>query len=107
VRNELAKKSQKKAASSTVTVRLDSASKTALAKAARLRGVSVSDYVRIVTVPQARREVASAREQSIALTPEEQLAFWHALQTPAELTLAQRELAVLMQGKPKARKGKS
>ncbi len=42
-------------------VRLDDESKRCLADAARLRGISLSDYVRAVTIPQARREVAAAR----------------------------------------------
>jgi uncharacterized protein (DUF1778 family) len=60
-------------------VRLDAESKRSLAEAARLRGISVSDYVRTVTVSQARREVLAARQQTLALTPEEQLALWTAL----------------------------
>ncbi len=46
-------------------VRLDAESKQALTAAAELRRISVSDYVRTVTVAQARREVASARDQTI------------------------------------------
>lgn len=83
---------------SSLMVRLDSDSKQALADAARLRGISVSDYVRTVTVAQARREVASAKEQTILLSPEEQLAFWQALQAPARLTPAQKRLGALMRG---------
>ena len=59
-------------------VRLDEESKRCLADAASLRGISVSGYVRTVTVPQARREVRAAGEQIIAMTPEEQLSFWNA-----------------------------
>ncbi|HEX5446868.1 MAG TPA: DUF1778 domain-containing protein [Pirellulales bacterium] len=80
-------------------VRLDEESKRALSQAAKLRQISVSDYVRTVTVAQARREVASARDQTIALSPEEQLAFWQALQAPVKLTPAQRRLGRLMRGK--------
>jgi uncharacterized protein (DUF1778 family) len=79
-------------------VRLDEASKTFLTRAAELRGISVSDYVRTVTVAQARKEVQAAREQTIALTPEEQLTFWNALNTPPVLTDAQRRLGKLMRG---------
>jgi uncharacterized protein (DUF1778 family) len=61
--------------SSPLRVRLDAESKAYLVAAARLRGISVSDYVRLVVVPQAQKEVHAAREQTIALTPEEQLAF--------------------------------
>jgi hypothetical protein len=51
-----------------------------------------------VTVAQARREVASARDQTILLSPEEQLAFWHALQASPQLTPAQKRLGALMRG---------
>lgn len=83
---------------SSLMVRLDSDSKKAVADAAKLRRISISDYVRTVTVAQARREVASAKDQTILLSPEEQLAFWQALQAPAKLTPAQKKLGVLMQG---------
>ena len=79
-------------------VRLDGTSKAALQEAARLRGISVSDYVRTVTVAQARREVDAARQQVISLTAEEQLAFWRALQEPGQLTRAQRQLGRIMRG---------
>lgn len=84
--------------SGSLMVRLDADSKQALTKAAALRGISVSDYVRVVTVAQARREVASADERTILLTPAEQLAFWEALQAPAPLTPAQKRLGKLMRG---------
>ena len=83
---------------SPLMVRLDAESKQALTAAAELRRISVSDYVRTVTVAQARREVASARDQTILLTPDEQLAFWQALQAPPKLTPAQKRLAALMRG---------
>jgi len=84
---------------SPLMVRLDAESKQALAAAANLRRISVSDYVRTVTVAQARREVASARDQTILLSPAEQLAFWQALQTPPKLTPSQKRLGALMRGK--------
>jgi uncharacterized protein (DUF1778 family) len=86
------------AKASPLMVRLDAESKQALAAAAELRRISVSDYVRTVTVPQARREVASARDQTILLSPDEQLAFWQALQAPPKLTPAQKRLGALMRG---------
>lgn len=85
---------------STLMVRLDPESKQALVAAADLRGISVSDYVRTVTVSQARREILSAREQTILLSPDEQLAFWQALQSPVSLTAAQRRLGAMMRGTP-------
>jgi len=83
---------------SPLMVRLDAESKQALAAAAELRRISISDYVRTVTVAQARREVAHARDQSILLSPDEQFAFWQALNAPAKLTPAQRRLGAIMRG---------
>jgi uncharacterized protein (DUF1778 family) len=79
-------------------VRLDSASKKLLAQAATLRHISVSDYVRQITVAQARREVQAEARQLIALTAEEQLQFWQALNEPVKLTHAQKRLGALMRG---------
>jgi len=81
-------------------VRLDEESKTLLARAAALRRISVSDYVRTITIGQARKEVLAADEQTIALTADEQLAFWTALSEPAKLTPAQKRLGALMRGEP-------
>ena len=83
---------------SPLMVRLDEESKRCLAEAASLRHVSVSDYVRTVTVAQARREVRAAGEQVIAMTPEEQLSFWNALNERPKLTPAQRRLGSIMRG---------
>jgi len=88
-----------KYSASPLMVRLDAASKAVLSEAAKLRGISLSDYVRTITVAQARREVEAARGQTIALSPGEQLAFWRALSEPVSLTPAQRELGKLMRGK--------
>jgi uncharacterized protein (DUF1778 family) len=79
-------------------VRLDEESKVFLTRAAELRRISVSDYVRQVTVTQARKEVLAAREHNISLTADEQLAFWQALNHPPSLTDAQRRLGKLMRG---------
>jgi hypothetical protein len=54
--------------------------------------------VRTVTVAQARKEVQAAREQTICLTPAEQLAFWHALNETPDLTDNQRKLGATMRG---------
>jgi uncharacterized protein (DUF1778 family) len=77
---------------------LDEEAKRLLAQAAELRCISVSDYVRTVMVAQARREVSSAHERTLSLSPDEQLAFWQSLQAPAKLTPAQKRLAALMRG---------
>ncbi len=83
---------------SPLMVRLDEESKQCLAEAADLRHISVSDYVRTVTIPQARREVRAAQEHVITLTSEEQLSFWTALRKPPKLTAAQRRLGSVMRG---------
>ncbi len=79
-------------------VRLDEESKAFLSRAAELRRISVSDYVRTVMVAQAKREVAAAQERTIVMTPEEQLAFWNALNATPRLTASQRRLAAVMRG---------
>ncbi len=79
-------------------VRLDAESKAYLARAAELRRISVSDYVRTVTIAQARREVLAAGAQTLALAPDEQLAFWNALNETPTLTEAQKRLGATMRG---------
>ncbi len=85
-------------ASTTLMVRLDEAGKSSIAKAAKLRHISISDYVRSVVVTQAEREVREAEQQVIALAPHEQLAFWNALNERPALTDAQKALGNLMRG---------
>lgn len=92
------KRSTKDATVSPLNIQLDVESNRALTAAARLRRISVSDYVRSVAVAQARREVASAREQTILLSPDEQLAFWQALNNPSKITPAQKRLGAVMRG---------
>lgn len=77
-------------------VRLDQQSKALLQAAAELRQISVSDYVRSIMVQQATRELAAAKSQTIAMTPDEQLEFWQALAKPPKLTKAQKELGKIM-----------
>jgi uncharacterized protein (DUF1778 family) len=93
-----AKQARKNGTPSPLMVRLDDESKRYVAQAAQLRRISVSDYVRMVTVAQARKEVLAAREQTIALGPDEQLAFWTALNQSPTLTEAQRRLGAVMRG---------
>lgn len=85
--------------STTLQARLTAAEKRIVVKAARLRRLGFSAYLRVVLVPMAQREVDGAEQNVIALTPDEQLAFWRALEQPVELTPAQRKLARLMKGK--------
>ena len=86
-------------ASTSLMVRLDLDSKTCVARAAELRHVSVSDYVRSVVVAQARRELLVADRQVIVLTPTVQQTFWLALQEPIALMPAQQALGALMRSK--------
>jgi uncharacterized protein (DUF1778 family) len=89
---------KKAAPPSPLRVPLDEESKELLAQAAGLRRMSVSDYVRTVTVAQARKEVLASREHTISLTPEGQLAFWTALSETPKLTPAQKRLGKVMRG---------
>lgn len=91
-------KTIKSTKNSSLMVRLDAESKRSLEEAATLRRISVSDYVRTVTVPQAQREVRAARENVVRLSPEEQLALWTALNEPPKLTAAQKRLGAIMRG---------
>lgn len=88
----------KTTSSRSLVVRLDEESKGFLTRAAELRRISVSDYVREVMVAQARREIQAEQEQIIVLTPEEQLAFWTALNETPRLTESQKRLGSIMRG---------
>ena len=89
---------KKKPKPSPLVVRLDDESKGLLTQAAKLRRISVSDYVREMVVAQARKEVLASQERTISLTPDEQLAFWNALNAPVVLTDAQKRLGSIMRG---------
>jgi uncharacterized protein (DUF1778 family) len=80
-------------------VRLDEESKAFLTKAAALRRLSVSDYVRTITIAQARKDVEAAQSNVLSLSPQEQLDFWNALHEPVKLTPAQKKLGRVMQGR--------
>ncbi len=92
------RKSREGPAAATLMVRLDERSKALLQKAARLRRTSVSDYVRMITVRQAEKEIEAAEQQLIVLNPEAQLAFWKALNETPVLTPAQKRLGRIMRG---------
>ena len=83
---------------SVLQTRLSAEDKAAIQAAAALRKLAVSEYLRQVLVPMAKREVQSAEQQVIELTADEQLALWQALEAPAKLTKAQKKLAKLMRG---------
>lgn len=83
---------------SELAIYLDDESKAFVTQAARLRKVSVGDYVCMIAVGQARLEVERAEQNTIALSPTEQLAFWDALNAPTRLSTSQRELGRMMRG---------
>jgi uncharacterized protein (DUF1778 family) len=85
-------------ATTTLQARLDPQSKRAVEEAAKLRRVGLSDYIRLVLVPTAKREVAQAKQQVVQMTADEQERFWQALQAPARPSEAQRELGNIMKG---------
>jgi uncharacterized protein (DUF1778 family) len=97
-KHPLSGRSGKATPSRSLLVRLDEESETLLTRAAELRGISVSEYVRQVAIAQARREVRAAEEQIITLSPEAQLAFWTALNETPRLTAAQKRLGSIMRG---------
>ncbi len=55
---------------SPLMVRLGGDSKNVLIRAAALRRLSLSDYVRAITVAQARKEILADDEQTLVLSPE-------------------------------------
>ncbi len=85
-------------ATTTLQARLDPQSKRAVEEAAKLRHVGLSDYIRIVLVPAAKREVAQAKNNVLQMTADEQERFWLALEAPGKPSKAQRELGKIMQG---------
>ncbi|MCP4675514.1 MAG: DUF1778 domain-containing protein [Deltaproteobacteria bacterium] len=86
------------AATKTLQARLDPQSKRIVEQAAKLRHVGLSDYIRLVLVPTARKEVLQAKQQVLQMTADEQERFWLALQASAKPTKAQRKLGKLMRG---------
>ncbi len=77
-------------------VRFDSGAKSLVLRAASLRGLSLSDYVRTRIVPLAKQDVDEAETGVLRLAKQDQLAFWQALQHPPAPTRAQRELGKLV-----------
>lgn len=77
-------------------VRFDSSGKALIRRAAAVRGLSVSDYVRTRILPLARQDVEEAESGVLRLSREDQIAFWQALQNPPPPTEAQRRLGELI-----------
>jgi uncharacterized protein (DUF1778 family) len=78
--------------------RLSPRAKRSIEQAAKLRRLSISEYLRQVLVPMAEREVQGSKHNVIEMTPDEQLALWRALHEPAKLTPAQKRLSRMMKG---------
>lgn len=82
----------------TLQARLDPESKRLVKTAAKLRNVGLSDYVRLVLVATAKKEVEQAKHQVLQMTADEQERFWLALEAPAIPSKAQRKLGKVMRG---------
>lgn len=76
----------------TIQVRLKEENKDVIVKAASLRHIPTSDYIRTVVLAQATKEVKAAENEILRLTEAEQLVFWNALQAPVKLTEGQKRL---------------
>ncbi len=79
-----------------VLVRFDSAGKALVKRAAAVRGLNVSDYVRTRIIAMAQQDVVEADTGVLRLPREAQIAFWQALQAPLAPTETQRELGALV-----------
>lgn len=77
-------------------VRFDSSGKRLVQRAAAIRGLNVSDYVRSRIVTLARQDVEEADTGVLHLSRDAQIAFWQALQRPPAPTAAQRKLGALI-----------
>ena len=84
------------AKSANLLVRCDRESKRVLERAAHLRGLTLSDYVRSRIVPLARQDVEEAETSVLRLPRDAQVSFWQALQNPPPLSRKQRELGRLV-----------
>ena len=93
-----AEKKRKPRSSAILQARLDQESKDLIAEAAQLRSLGITDYVRAVLVPAARREVDEAKKNILTLTADEQKACWDALQSPPRVTASQKRLGQLIRG---------
>jgi uncharacterized protein (DUF1778 family) len=79
-----------------VLVRFDRRAKALIQRAARHRGLSVSDYVRSRIVPLAQQDVEEAATSVLRLGKDDQIALWRALQRPQAPTAAQKALGRLV-----------
>ena len=80
----------------TLLVRCDRSTKELIRKAAEVRGLSMSDYMRMQVKASAARDVLEAETGILKLAKEDQIAFWQLLQRPAKPTEAQKKLGHLV-----------
>lgn len=83
-------------ATSIFQARLDPISKSFLEQAAKLRGISQTDYLKAILIPFAKQEVLDAEKGGIKLSTQEQEEFWDALNEPVKLTKNQKKLSKKM-----------
>jgi uncharacterized protein (DUF1778 family) len=79
-----------------VLVRFDRRAKALIQKAARHRGLTLSDYVRSRIVPMAQQDVEEATTGVLRHGREDQIALFRALQRPQAPTAAQKALGRLV-----------
>jgi uncharacterized protein (DUF1778 family) len=77
-------------------VRFDRVDKVLLQRAAQLRGLTLSDYVRSKILPLARQDIEEAGFGVLRLPKGDQIAFWRALQHPPAPSKAQKALGRLV-----------
>ena len=89
-------RSTEPAKTANVLIRFDGKRKALVRRAARLSGLSMSEYVRLRIVSLATREIEESETGVLRLNREDQLAFWRAVQNPPPPTRAQRALGALV-----------
>ncbi len=89
-------RSPEPAKTANVLIRFDAKRKARIRRAAELRGLSVSDYVRSRIVAIAERDIEEAQTWVLRLGREDQIVPWRALQKPRPPTKAQRALGKLI-----------
>lgn len=84
-------------ATSIFQARLDPGSKSIIEKAAKLRGISQTDYLKAILIPFAKQEILEAENGGVKLSKIEQSEFWQALNEPVKLTINQKKLSQRIQ----------
>ena len=74
--------------------RLDPEEKGLIVKAAKLRGISQTDYLKAILIPFAKQELSDAEQGGVKLSKDEQELFWKALNKRVVLGKKQKEMSV-------------